>query len=480
MPDIGVLKGLAQSMQYDQRIQDERFYDQQFKRAQAQNQAELEAFETDLDYMNAANSYDNNLIKGEADKTIREIGALVGQNPDWRYNPDVRRQINEKKKYLKSNQNVIRGMASDTAFKKLNSDLASVAKNPSMHDAEAYQNLLRQKNNYLKYGHQEGEEGLKRDGGPQAFVYEKPQDFVPLNEEALKTAALIKSRKYKDNGNGGWEELVDDNSLTPAAMDFYNRHKRQIQVTYNPKDDNEGIAYAKELIRPGIDLKRKFAEPHYNDALAVKKWEYAMANQGQSKTIDAYNEAVKSKRYNTLPTDAVTAMLGTTPEAKIYDADGSYKGISNGHKFIPSGSFGQVNTVGKDASGNFKVKSKETIGVAHGYIEMNETDYDNAGYDSDPKMRDKVVAKEITTPKGKKETVYWIPAQVEFNPNDEAKRFKFNNHVGMTSKQINELNPLGQTNNPNVPSATMQDWINAGWSQDQIKQGVQTGAIKVL
>jgi hypothetical protein len=95
-------------------------------------------------------------------------------------------------------------------------------------------------------------------------------------------------------------------------------------------------------------------------------------------------------------------------------------------------------------------------------------------------MIDKVFSIEITTTKGKKETVYWIPAQVEFNPNDEAKRFKFNNHVGMTSKQINELNPLGQTNNPNVPSATMQDWINAGWSQDQIKQGVQTGAIKVL
>ena len=457
----GTAKGLAVDLGYDQRIADARYQDQQMKRAQAENTAELKAFEDDLDYMNAANSYDYNLIKGEADKTIREIGTIIRDNPDFRYNPNVRRQINEKKKYLKSNQNVIRGMASDESFKRLNDDLAKVAKNPNQYDAGAYQELLSKKQNYLKYGHQDGQEAAAT-YGPQAFVYDKPEDFVPLNEEALKTAGLIKARKYKTQGNGGYEELVDEDALTPAAMDFYNRHKRQIQVTYNPKTDEEGIAYAKELIRPGIELKRKFGEPHYNDALAVKKWEYAQQGQGQNKNIDAYRDAVVSKRYNKLPTESVTAMLGLTPEAKIYDADGGFKGTSKGQKFIPSGDFGQANTVERKPNGKWGLKSNNTIGVAHGYIEMTETDYDNAGYDNDPKMRDKVVVKEITTPKGKKENVYWIPAQVEFDPNDEAKRFKFNNYVGMTNKQITELNPLQQASQQQI----FQDEVGNLFIQD--------------
>jgi hypothetical protein len=457
----GTAKGIAVDLGYDQRIADARYQDQQMKRAQAENTAELKAFEDDLEYMNAANSYDYNLIKGEADKTIREIGTIIRDNPDFRYNPNVRRQINEKKKYLKSNQNVIRGMASDESFKRLNDDLAKVAKNPNQYDAGAYQELLSKKQNYLKYGHQDGQEAAAT-YGPQAFVYDKPEDFVPLNEEALKTAGLIKSRKYKTQGNGGYEELVDEDALTPTAMDFYNRHKRQIQVTYNPKTDEEGIAYAKELIRPGIDLKRKFGEPHYNDALAVKKWEYAQQGQGQNKSIDAYRDAVVSKRYNKLPTESVTAMLGLTPEAKIYDADGGFKGTSKGQKFIPSGDFGQANTVERKSNGKWGLKSNNTIGVAHGYIEMTETDYDNAGYDNDPKMRDKVVVKEITTPKGKKENVYWIPAQVEFDPNDEAKRFKFNNYVGMTNKQITELNPLQQASQQQI----FQDEVGNLFIQD--------------
>ena len=413
--EIGTARGLAQDLQYDQRIADSRYQNLQLNRAKAINEAGLKAFEDDMDYMNAANSFDHNLIKQEADKTAREIGAIMRTNPDWQYNPDVRRQINEKKKYIKSNNHVLRGMASDEAFNNLNKDLAQVAKNPAMHDSEAYQALLAQKNNYIKFGNQNGEEALKTEG-VQPFVYTKPQDFVPLNEEALKTAGLIKARKYKSQGNGGYEELVDEDALTPAAMDFYNRHKRQIQVTYNPKDDSEGVAYAKELIRPGIDLKRKFGEPHYNDALAVK----------------------------------------------IYDADGGFKGTSKGQKFIPSGDYGQANTVKQGANGKWGLASNSTIGVAHGYIEMSEGDYDNSGYDNDPKMRDKVVVKEITTPKGKKENVYWIPAQVEFDPNDEAKRFKFNNHVGMTNKQITGLNPLQQANQQQI----FEDEVGNLFTQD--------------
>ncbi len=483
----GTAKGLAVDLQYNQRIADQRFYDQQFKRAQAENLAELKAFEDDTDYMNAANSYDHNLIKSEAEKTIKEMGEIIRDNPNYKYDPDVRRVLNEKKKYLKSNPNVIRGIASDENFKRLNDDLAKVAKNPNMYDSEAYQQLLAKKQNYLQFGHQDGKEAAEK-FGPQAFVYDKPEDFVPLNEEALKTAALIKARKYKQTGNGGWEELVDENSLVPAAMDFYNRHKRQIQVTYNPKNEDEAIAYAKELIRPGIDLKRKFGEPHYNDALELEKWKmkHNQAKSNGQYDLDPYMYDIKSAKSNRINTDLVQATLGTTPQAKIYNKDGSFLKSTEGLKFIPTGAFQQAAQVEKKVNpitgayeGYGRSSSKNT-GVFHGYVEMTEDELDDSGILKDKTMNDLVVPYQGKDVKGKAITMYRVPAQVEADLSNEGFRTRYNSAAKLTSQQMNALNPMSQMEQQAIPSASVQEWINAGWTKEQIQQGVQQGVIKAL
>lgn len=454
--EVGLAKGLAQSMDYDKRIADERYYQQQMKRAQAESIAKLDAFDSDNEYMNASNSYDRGLIDAEAKKTLMEIAQIAKNDPNWESNPESRRLINEKRRYLKSNDNVIRGMASDEAFKRLNDDLAKVAKNPQMYDTDAYQNLLRQKNNYLQFGHQDGEDGLKRDGGPRAFVYDKPEDFVPLNEEALKTAAMIKARKYKEHGNGGWEELVDENALTPAAMDFYNRHKRQIQVTYNPKDDAEGIAYAKELIRPGIELKRKFGEPHYNDALAVAKWKAAHdeAKATGAYQLDPYMYDIKLAKANRLNTELVQSALGTTPQAKIYNKDGSFKKTTEGLKFIPTGAFQQAAQVEKKinpktgAYEGYGRSSSKNTGVFHGYVEMTEEELDNSGLLDDRSMNDLIVPYEGKDVKGKSVTLYRVPAQVEADLSNEGFRTRYNAASKLTSQQMNALAPMSQMEAP--------------------------------
>lgn len=462
--EVGLAKGLAQSMDYDKRIADERYYQQQMKRAQAESIAKLDAFDSDNEYMNASNSYDRGLIDAEAKKTLMEIAQIAKNDPNWESNPESRRLINEKRRYLKSNDNVIRGMASDEAFKRLNDDLAKVAKNPQMYDTDAYQNLLRQKNNYLQFGHQDGEDGLKRDGGPRAFVYDKPEDFVPLNEEALKTAAMIKARKYKEHGNGGWEELVDENALTPAAMDFYNRHKRQIQVTYNPKDDAEGIAYAKELIRPGIELKREFGKPHYNDALELAKWKAAHDNAKATGEyqIDPYTYDIKKAKVNSINTDLVQAALGTTPQAKIYNKDGSFKQVTKGLKFIPTGAFQQAAQVekkinpktgayegyGRPIDKSTGKPSSRNIGVFHGYVEMTEDELDNYGLLNDKAMDDKIVQFEGKDKKGNPIKMYRVDAQVEQDLNDEGARMRYNSASKLTNKQMDALIPLSQMEAP--------------------------------
>ena len=485
----GMAHGLAQDLQYDQRINDARFHNQQMQRAKAENEASLKAFEDDTDYMNAANSFDHDIIKNNANNTIKQMGEIIRNNPDYKYNPDVRRKLKELKVDLKSNPDVIRGMASDDNFKKLNDDLGKVAKNPNMYDTDAYQQLLSQKNNYIQYGHQDGKDAADK-FGPQAFVYNKPEDFVPLNEEALKTASLIKARKYKTYANGGNEELVDENSLIPAAMDFYNRHKRQIQVTYNPKSNDEGIAYAKELIRPGISLKREFGQPHYNNELELHKYKQA---HGEAKAngkydLDPYMYDVKRADANRLNTDLVQAALGTTPQAKIYNKDGVFIKATEGMKFIPDGGFQQTQrTVGAKinkstgAYEGMEKKSDARTGVFHGYVEMTEKELDDSGLLNDKAMKDLISSYEGKDAKNKPVTLYRVKANVESDLNNEGFRTRYNSAAKLTSKQMDALNPMSQTEqNSAIPSASIQEWMNAGWTKEQIQQGVQSGVIKAL
>lgn len=475
--EYGLARGLSQSLQYDQRLADERFYNQQLERAKAQNVAKLQAFEDDLNYMNAANSYDRNLIDSEAKKTIGEIVDVVKNNPNWETDPYARRIINEKKRYLKSNEHVIRGMASDNAYKSYIEDMKNVAKNPNMYDTEAYQNIQNQWNNYLKYGNQEGPEAADKFGA-QPFLYNKPEDFVNINEEGLSIGNKVKARKYKDLGRGGYQELVDDNALNAAAMDLLNRRGRQIQVTLNTTDKNKQLEYAKELIKQGIDLKMKMPEYSPNHALEVEKWKAKRADAlSKGQTIDPYNFDIKSSKASKLSPDALTEMLGMAPEAKIYNKDGSFVKTSEGRKFIPTGNFQQANTVAQGPSGRFQVSSPKTIGVAHGYVEYNDADLDASGLMDDFKVADQIIKKTRTNAKGKQEDYYLVPAQVEFDPNNEGFRFKYNNYQGLTNKQLTELNPLG---NQEIPTGSRQDFINSGWSNEQIQQGMQQGLIKVL
>jgi len=316
--DWGTAKGLAVDLQYNQRIADQRFYDQQFKRAQAENLAELKAFEDDTDYMNAANSFDHNLIKAEAEKTIKKMGEIIRDNPNYKYDPDVRRELNQYKKYLKSNPEVIRGMASDENFKKMNEYLQEAVKNPQMHSAREIEKLKQQQQNYLQFGNQGGKESYDK-YGKQTFVFERPANWV--------------------------------------------------------------------------NLKREFGKPYHNAQIEYEQWKmkHGEAKSNGSYQIDPFMYDIKKLPVgssNTLNTELVQSALGTTPEARIYNIDGSLLTTTKGLKFIPNGSFQKARTVEKtepyktsDGRTHY-YKQKEgagDIGVYHGYVEMTEDELDNSG-----------------------------------------------------------------------------------------------------
>lgn len=342
--EIGQARGLAVNLQYDQRIQDARYADHQMKIAQAENQAELKMFEDDNAYMNAANSFDHNLIKQEADKTVREIGAIVRNNPDWRINPDIRRQINEKRTYLKSNQHVIRGLASDDAFKQLNADLATVAKDPNQHNTVAYQNLLQQKQNYLKYGNQFGEETLKTQG-TQPFTYTKPKDFIDLAKTGEELGNKFKDMEVQNLNNGrsgAYTTVPKTASLRLQAQQLYAQNKEQFdqQYTVNGQDP---IGVAQKLIETGIERKFDYGNTNLSDQLHVLRAKHAqdLADVGPNRS--PYKTTILDKGQALTNGEFLGATFGPKLKHYIKNNNGSVKIDNSGDVFNYDGYIADAN-----------------------------------------------------------------------------------------------------------------------------------------
>lgn len=379
--EVGLAKGLAQSMQYDQRMQDERWYEEQMQRAKDRNLAELNAFEKDLEYMNAANSYDRGLIKAEADKTIKEIGALVGQNPDWRYNPDVRRQINEKKKYLKSNEHVLRGMASDDAFNRLNKDLAEVAKNPEFRDTAAYQNLLRQKQNYLQYGHQEGLEGLKRDGGPQSFVYTKPRDFRDLNKDFASIGNEFKDvlqKGIKGGGQGAYQEYANPETLGIIANQYYSQNKTQLDQEA-AKVNMDPLKYTMKGIDAHIKKQRHEGDHSLSNAIALRQYDEKMERQSYgniSNSPTTWETEIARKDYGKENGDVFDQVFGKNYNYDVNGIDGSKANLS-GYETKHTGFHKKAEVIGPDG----KKRTQKFVEV---YTDIPESVSKEKGFTYDP------------------------------------------------------------------------------------------------
>lgn len=230
--EFGLANGLAQDMQFDQRINDERFRNMQMERAKANAAASAKAFADDFSQGPIGSKYDDALISEYTRKRMQDAVQVYKNYPNWKYNPDALAQLKAIKDDIKGNEHVQRGIAFVDAKKRLNADLAEMAKNPQMHDQEAYQNLIQQVNNYNEYGNQFGPEAAQKEGA-KTFVYQKPQDFVDLPQTLLKAGNSIKNYdviKPKGGNIGEYYTEPKANEIEAIKNSIYQQHGRQIQV----------------------------------------------------------------------------------------------------------------------------------------------------------------------------------------------------------------------------------------------------------
>lgn len=242
------------------------------KHAQNEAAAKAKLFADDFDYNNAINAYDNPKVKAYAQSKIKEVGTFIRENPDWERNVDKRMQYKQMIRELKDNPDLNRGLQSDASRKQWNE---WAVKNPELANSPEGKLWNDGWNNYIQYGHQEGEQGLKRDGGPRPFTFVPPELFddekyieerfknLPTRDRHLTSQefgsqvgagaivsdvdinrARVEAQSILRDQVSGYRMQARWKQLTPAEQSFYNNNIVEWIA-------QRGINHTKKEFKPG-------------------------------------------------------------------------------------------------------------------------------------------------------------------------------------------------------------------------------------
>ena len=365
MEEFGQILGQAVSQNYDQQIADMHFAEQQRQRSMAMAEAKSKLFADDMDFQNAANEHDNPIIKEKSNAIIQKIGQYARENPDWMYNPSKRIQVNLMKRELKDNPDLIRGVTSDDAFKRLNADLQEVSKSPNQHNQKAYDSLLAQKQNYLKYGNQRGEEAAKTEGR-QPFVYSKPKEFLDLAKRGFELGnnfADVAPVPLKNGRSGAWETIPNEKTLDKDAYAYYVENKEQ----FDQQHPENPLQAAKDFIRSGIKKQFNYGDNHFAEQMALmrlqqegalKKMAEKAAAKGDTDT-SFYEPAILNNPKTVESSERLKETFGPSHEYVLRDNKGTEikdKGVVN--------FYGDIADANYKEDGKYTPDGKKTMSIS--------------------------------------------------------------------------------------------------------------------
>ncbi len=369
MAEFGLISGLAKSGQYDEKIQQLRYAEQQDRRDREEAEARAKLLTDGIVIPNVMNAYDAPIVKANTRKAMAEAAELYRQNPDLMYNPEKRMLLKEKNNGILNNADVSRAMVTDQNYAQLVKTMQDAKANPHIYDMEAVQGEMAKYNNYNQFGHPEGEEGFKREGR-KAFLFTNPQQFVDLPNKWLKMGNSVKNYEKIDGKNPGefYTKMREDDlkSLTEATLA---EDGRQIQVEakkrgFNPEQTYEWV---KNGIEAGFDKQHSLGDPTALRRMALQEAEFGL----QKKKFAAEQGKAQAAPSYTTWDDLMRSGSAQVPLKTAYNIWGGKRKIvlsgDNGQKIDLSGvaDFKPDGTMYKPKSGPLK-------GVPHitGYVEM--------------------------------------------------------------------------------------------------------------
>jgi hypothetical protein len=347
--EFGTALGLAQPMDFDQRVNDLRYRQEAMKRQQDQNAAKAALFAKDMEFQRAANAFDMPKVQEMNRQIVQELGDYVANNPDWETNVQKRSMVGMIKNKLKDNPEVMRAFHSDSNYKQLLGDLQEVAKNPQQHDQDAYNEYLMKWDNYQKYGNQDGPEAASKDG-IKPFTYVKPKDFVDLPTTMLKTGAQIKDYDIIPTKYGGYYSKPKPEQLKAMKDSLLQEHGRQIMVEARKMgmtDPKQIDKWIEDGISAGVEKHFKLGDQlGYWEAgmkqkeMNMKHAEAAAKARSQSSNYTPWHYLVDSKNNpaGTISAEDVYKVWGSKHPIKAIGSDGSVADLSD-FDFKPNGKY---------------------------------------------------------------------------------------------------------------------------------------------
>jgi len=237
---FGVRQGLAVDMQWDQRLNDLRYQQEQEKAAKIQAKADAKQYGEDMAYKQPMNNFDNPRVKGYAQQQIQMIGKFVNQNQDWETNYQKRGIYNQMINDLKNGDDYRRGVQSDTNWEQAQKDMQDIRyANVDFADVKG------QWDNYNKFGNQLGEEAAKKEGVKQ-FIYatpKPPEDTTKLLMEVANNTQYDMNDAY---GYDGVSQSVSEARKQDAV-------KNALASSWAPQLQKDYLSYIGHLQGQGID-----------------------------------------------------------------------------------------------------------------------------------------------------------------------------------------------------------------------------------
>ena len=479
MAEFGQVLGDAVDFQSGDRIND--LYRQQEGMLRAKAMAEQKAtmFANDVAYKNAANPFDSKIIKARGQKATLELGQWQRQNPNWRIDPQLRAEYNNKLDDIKGNEDVLRGMASDQAFKALTGDLQELAKSGKQYNKVAYNKYLEEKKNYELYGNQKGYEAAQKEGY-QPYVYIKPKEFTDdLAGDLLKAGDSIQDYnviKPKDGNIGEWYSEPKPEAVNGVKQMKYQQHGDQLMqlAQENGWDEKQLDKYVTDNIAAGVKKNYSIGNANAKFDNMMRSAEHQLAKrkaQGELTSGNGYTPfdylIDPRNEVGQLAPDDIKKTWGDRTASLIYGNSGGKVDLSD----YPVDYDGRY--IKNKGIPFFMGKIKLPIAVAE-----ERGIYSNGWFDAgkiNPEFLD-IARKKTGVDKDGKESEYVeVDYNLPINPHDKVARDKFNVFV-LPDKLVAEgANPFQRS----VPTASKADWIANGWNEQQINKAVSEGKINV-
>jgi hypothetical protein len=343
---FGKAKGLAQSLQYDARQNDLRFINEYERRSKAEAIARAQAEAKDMEFTHAANPFDEQKVKDNANSVITEVGKYKQANPDWEWNTQKRAVVNAKLSELRNNDALLRSIQYKDAYNQYLNDRQEAMKNPESWDMERLDEEGRKFDNYIKTGHFEGSEGLSRDGSYKAPVYTRPQALVQVIPTLQTIGKNTNDFEVKKGTNIGeyWHEIKPD-QLEQLADQAMTEHSRSIEKEAKKRgltDPADIRNMVKTIINSGFDKKYSLGD---SNALFQRKMEmlnYNLRKQAMQPKAEApqntegtWSDLIK-KGAALVNTESVAKVVGTTPVTPVYTNSGKSIDLS-GLNYVSNG-----------------------------------------------------------------------------------------------------------------------------------------------